>query len=51
MEIEIEEAEEEREPSATRTLPEEPVAAGECFTIEIEASHYGYFGNIVETLT
>jgi hypothetical protein len=50
MEIEIEEAEEEREPSATRTLPEEPVAAGECFTIEIEASHYGYFGNIVETL-
>lgn len=50
MEIEIEEAEEEREPSATRTLPEEPVAAGECFTIEIEVSHYGYFGDIVETL-
>ncbi|MCK4731245.1 MAG: hypothetical protein KAT65_02200, partial [Methanophagales archaeon] len=50
MEIEIEKAEEEREPSATRILPEEPVAAGESFTVEIETSHYGYFGNIVETL-
>jgi len=49
-EIEVEEAEEEAEPTATRTLPEEPVPAGESFTIEIEASHYGYFGNVVETL-
>jgi len=48
--IEVEEAEEEAEPTATRTLPEEPVSADESFTIEIEASHYGYFGNIVETL-
>jgi len=48
-EIVVEEAE-EGEPSATRTLPEETVAAGESFTIEIEASHYGFFGNIVETL-
>ena len=48
--IEIEEAEEEAEPTATRTLPEEPVPVGESFTIEIEALHYGYFGNIIETL-
>ncbi|MCK4732600.1 MAG: hypothetical protein KAT65_09095, partial [Methanophagales archaeon] len=39
-EIVVEEAEEEEtEPSATRTLPEEPVDADESFTIEIEASH------------
>ncbi|NQE04644.1 hypothetical protein C5S32_02125 [ANME-1 cluster archaeon GoMg1] len=50
MEIEIEEAEEEREPSVTRTLPEESVLAGESFTIEIEASHYGIHGHVVETL-
>ena len=50
MEIEVEEAEDDAEPVATRTLPEEPVAAGESFTIEIEASHYGYFGKVVETL-
>lgn len=50
MEIEVEEAEEEMEPTATRTLPEEPVPVGESFTLEIEALHYGYFGNIVETL-
>jgi len=48
-EIEIEEAEEEAEPTATRTLPEE-VFAGESFTVEIEASHYGIFGDVVETL-
>jgi hypothetical protein len=49
--IVVEEAEDEdAEPTATRILPEETVAAGECFTIEIEASYYGYFGNIVETL-
>ncbi|MCW3133267.1 MAG: hypothetical protein N2V78_02930 [Methanophagales archaeon] len=49
-EIEVEEEEEEAEPTATRTLPEEPVSAGESFNIEIEASHYGYFGHVVETL-
>ena len=49
-EIEVEEAEEEAEPTATRTLPEEPVSADESFTIEIEASHYGFFGDVVETL-
>ena len=42
--------EEETEPSATRTLPEEPVSADESFTIEIEASHYGIHGYVVETL-
>ncbi|MCK4398156.1 MAG: hypothetical protein KAV25_04120 [Methanophagales archaeon] len=50
MEIEIEEAEEEVEPTARRTLPEELVSAGERFTIRIEASHYGIFGKVVETL-
>ncbi len=50
-EIEIEEAEEEEaEPTATRTLPEEPVSADKSFTIEIEASHYGIHGYVVETL-
>ena len=49
-EIKVEEAEEEREPTATRTLPEEPVSAGESVTVEIEASHYGIHGHIVETL-
>ncbi|HID19599.1 MAG TPA: hypothetical protein EYP28_01460 [Methanophagales archaeon] len=49
-EIKVEEAEEGREPTATRILPEEPVAASESFTIEIEASHYGIHGHIVETL-
>ena len=51
-EIEVEEAEEEEEaePTATRTLPEEPVSAGESFTVEIEASHYGISGYVVETL-
>jgi hypothetical protein len=44
------EEEDDAEPTATRTLPEEPVSAGESFTIEIEASHYGYFGKVVETL-
>ena len=41
---------EEAEPTARRTLPEELVAVSESFTIEIEASHYGYFGNVVETI-
>ncbi|NQE53397.1 hypothetical protein C5S29_07370 [ANME-1 cluster archaeon GoMg3.2] len=50
MEIEVEEAEDDAEPTATRTLPEEPVAADEVFTIELETSHYGYFGKVVETL-
>ncbi|NQE04621.1 hypothetical protein C5S32_02010 [ANME-1 cluster archaeon GoMg1] len=50
-EIVVEEAEdEEAEPTATRTLPEEPVSAGESFTIEIKASHYGIQGYVVETL-
>ena len=49
-EIEVEGAEEEAEPTATRTLPEEPVFAGESFTVEIEASHYGIRGHVVETL-
>ena len=50
-EIVVGEAEEEEaEPTATRTLPEESVSAGESFTIEIEASYYGYFGQVVETI-
>ena len=49
-EIEVEEEEEEAEPTATRTLPEEPVSADKSFTIEIEASHYGIHGYVVETL-
>ena len=50
-EIVVEEAEEgDAEPTATRALPEETIAAGECFTIEIEASHYGTYGYVVETL-
>ena len=50
-EIGVEEAEDgDAEPTATRTLPEETIAAGECFTIEIEASHYGIFVHVVETL-
>ena len=49
-EIEVEKAEEEAEPTATRTLPEETVSAGESFTVEIEALHYGYFGSVFETL-
>lgn len=48
--IRIEDVVEEREPTATRTLPEEPVSVGEVFTIELETSHYGYFGKVVETL-
>ncbi|MCW3133266.1 MAG: hypothetical protein N2V78_02925 [Methanophagales archaeon] len=35
---------------ATRTLPAEPLSAGANFTIEIEASGYGVFGQVVETL-
>ena len=49
-EIEVEEAGNEVEPTATRTLPEEPVSVGTNFTIGIEASHYGYFGYVVEAL-
>jgi hypothetical protein len=44
------EGDDDAEPTATRTLPEGPVAAGESFTIEIEASHYGIYGSMVETL-
>ena len=44
------EGDDDAEPTATRTLPEEPVAAGESFSIEIEASHYGIYGYVVETL-
>ena len=44
------EEDDDAEPTATRTLPEEPVAAGESFTIEIEASHYGIHGFVIETL-
>jgi len=36
--------------TATRTLPLESVLAGESFTVEIEASDYGIFGRVVETL-
>jgi hypothetical protein len=49
-EIVVKEAEEERGPTATRTLPEELVAVSEVFTIELETSHYGYFGKVVETI-
>ncbi|NOR79057.1 MAG: hypothetical protein GQ523_11760 [Methanophagales archaeon] len=48
-EIKVEEAEVEMEPTATRTLPKELVSEGEVFTIELETSHYGYFGKVVET--
>ena len=44
------EGDDDAEPTATRTLPEEPVAAGESFSIEIEASHYGIPGFVIETL-
>ena len=49
-EIEVVEAEEEAEPIATRTLPEEPISAGESFTIGIEASYYDISNHVVETL-
>jgi hypothetical protein len=49
-EIVVEETDEKRVPTATRTLPEELVSEGEVFTIELETSHYGYFGKVVETL-
>ena len=51
-EIVVKKAEEneEAEPTGTRTLPEEPVSTGEDFNIEIEASHYGIHGFVVETL-
>ncbi|MCK4735098.1 MAG: hypothetical protein KAT65_21780, partial [Methanophagales archaeon] len=35
---------------ATRTLPAEPVSAGANFTVGIEASGYGSFGQVIETL-
>ncbi|NAS88542.1 hypothetical protein C4E24_02215 [ANME-1 cluster archaeon AG-394-G21] len=44
------EEDDDAEPTAMRTLPEEPVTAGESFTIEIEASHYGIQGYVIETL-
>ena len=49
-EIVIEESEED-DPTATRTLPDEPIPAGESFTVEIEASHYGFFGKVFETFS
>jgi len=36
--------------TATRTLPAEPVSAGEFFPVRIEASEYGTFGQVLETL-
>jgi len=36
--------------SATRTLPDEPVLPGANFEVQIEASGYGIFGQITETL-
>ena len=36
--------------TATRTLPAEPVPAGESFTVTIEVSDYGMFGQIAESL-
>ena len=36
--------------TATRTLPAEPVSAGEFFSVRIEASDYGIMGQVVETL-
>ena len=47
-EMVVEKAEEKA--TATRALPEEPVPAGERFTVDIEASHYGVCGYVVETL-
>ena len=44
------EDDDDAEPTAMRTLPEEPVAADESFTIEIEASHYGIHGYVIEKL-
>ncbi len=44
------EDDDDAEPTAMRTLPEEPVSADERFTIEIEASHYGIHGYVIETL-
>ena len=44
------EDDDDAEPTAMRTLPEEPVSADESFTIEIEASHYGIHGYVIETL-
>ena len=36
--------------TATRTLPAEPISAGEFFSVRIEAAGYGAFGQVVETL-
>jgi hypothetical protein len=36
--------------TATRTLSEEPVSAGEFFTVSIDAHGYGTFGQVIETL-
>ena len=44
------EDDDDAEPTAMRTLPEEPVSADESFTIEIEASHYGIHGFVIERL-
>ncbi|MCK4735099.1 MAG: hypothetical protein KAT65_21785, partial [Methanophagales archaeon] len=37
-------------PTATRTLPAEPVPADGSFLVEIEVSDYGTFGQVAETL-
>ena len=42
--------EEKEETTATRTLPAEPVSPSANFTIGIEASGYGTFGQVIETL-
>ena len=38
------------EPTAMRTLPDEPVPAGETFTVRIEVAEYGSYGQVAETL-
>jgi len=42
--------EEQEAATAARTLPAEPVSADANFTVRIEASGYGSFGQVVETL-
>jgi len=48
-ELEVEEKEEEK-PTATRTLPTEAVPPSANFTVGVEASDYGVFGRVIETL-
>ena len=49
-EVVVEGGKKDKDPMATRTLPTEPVPAGESFTVKIEATDYGIFGKVVETL-